>query len=148
MSFPTGHVGINVTNLVRSRDFYADVFGLDLLGGSPDGERRFAFLGKGADVVLTLWEQSKGRFDAHAPGLHHLSFQADSIDAVKGAQARLKKRGVKFLYDSIVPHAEGTDSGGIYFEDPDGLRLEIFAATGTKDLPAPAGEAPSCGFFA
>jgi lactoylglutathione lyase len=147
MSFPTGHVGINVTNLARSRDFYADVFGLKLLGESASGPRRFAFLGEGADIVLTLWEQSKGTFNAHAPGLHHLSFQAKSIDEVKATESRLKKRGVKFLYETVVPHAEGLDSGGIYFEDPDGLRLEIFAGTGAKDMPAPAGEAPSCGFF-
>ncbi len=147
MSFPTGHVGINVTNLGRSRDFYADVFGLQLLGESPDGPRRFAFLGKGANVALTLWEQSKGAFNAHAPGLHHLSFQAQSIDAIREVEARLKKRGVKFLYDSVVPHVEGSESGAIYFEDPDGLRLEIFAPTGAQGLPAAAGEAPACGLF-
>jgi lactoylglutathione lyase len=148
MSFPTGHVGINVTNLARSRDFYADVFGLQLLGGSADRPRRFAFLGTGSSVVLTLWEQSKGSFNAQAPGLHHLSFAADSIDAVRATEERLRKRGVKFLYESTVPHAEGLDSGGIYFEDPDGLRLEIFSPTGAKHLPAAAGELPACGFFA
>jgi lactoylglutathione lyase len=146
MSFPTGHVGINVTNLARSRDFYTDVFGLQHLGGS-DGERRFAFLGSGSNVVLTLWEQSEGTFNAQAPGLHHLSFAAESIDAVRAVEARLRKRGVKFLYESPVPHAEGLDSGGIYFEDPDGVRLEIFTPTGAKHLPAATGALPACGFF-
>ena len=146
MSFQTGHVGINVTDLSRSRDFYADAFGLEAIGGSADGPQRFAFLGRGSDIMLTLWEQSRGAFDSGAPGLHHLSFQADTIDAVRAAEARLKKRGVKFLYDGIVPHMEGADSGGIFFEDPDGLRLEIFAPTGAKGAPA-AGDAPACGFF-
>ncbi|HSP17119.1 MAG TPA: VOC family protein [Thermoanaerobaculia bacterium] len=146
MSFPTGHIGINVTNLARSRDFYIDVFGLQVLGES-NGEKPFAFLGKGADIVFTLWQQSKGRFDTKTPGLHHLSFVAESMDAVRATESRLKKKGVKFTYDTIVPHAEGMDSGGIYFEDPDGVRLEIFAATGAKETAAPAGELPSCGFF-
>lgn len=146
MSFQTGHVGINVTDLSRSRAFYADAFGLEALGGSSEGPKRFAFLGRGSSIVLTLWEQSSGAFDAKAPGLHHLSFQAESIDAVRAAEERLKTRGVKFLYDGVVPHAEGADSGGIFFEDPDGLRLEIFAPAGAKGAPAPA-EGPSCGFF-
>ena len=146
MSFQTGHVGINVTDLSRSRAFYTDAFGLETIGGSSDGPQRFAFLGRGESVVLTLWEQSRGSFDKNAPGLHHLSFQAESIDAVRAAEERLKKRGVKFLYDGVVPHREGADSGGIFFEDPDGLRLEIFTPTGAKGAPAPA-EGPSCGFF-
>ncbi len=147
MSLPTGHIGINVTNLARSSDFYADVFGLQLLGGSPDGPRRFAFLGHGSDVVLTLWQQSNGAFNTQAPGLHHLSFRAESIEDVREAESRLKTRRAKFLYDSVVPHVAGSESGGIFFEDPDGLRLEIFAPSGAAGLPAAAGEAPACGCF-
>jgi catechol 2,3-dioxygenase-like lactoylglutathione lyase family enzyme len=147
MSSVTGHIGINVTDLARSQQFYTDVFDLEHLGGSPDGERRFAFLGHGEQIVLTLWEQGSGTFDPQRPGLHHLSFQADSIEEVSGFQARLKARGAKFFYEGIVPHAEGRASGGIFFEDPDGVRLEIFATSGAEHGHAPSGEAPSCGFF-
>ena len=146
MSFPTGHVGINVTDLARSQEFYADVFGLQTLGGSADGPRRFAFLGRGSDIVLTLWQQSRGAFDPHAPGLHHLSFRGESIDEVRAVEERLRRRGVKFLYDGVVPHVEGSESGGIFFEDPDGVRLEIFAPAGASRI-APAGDGPACGFF-
>jgi catechol 2,3-dioxygenase-like lactoylglutathione lyase family enzyme len=146
MSLPTSHIGINVTDLARSRDFYAEVFGLETLGLSADGPRRFAFLGKGADIVLTLWEQGRGSFDPNAPGLHHLSFRSESMADVRAVEERLRSRGVKFLYDGVVPHAEGRDSGGIFFEDPDGVRLEIFAPNGARDA-RPAGDGPACGFF-
>ena len=33
------------------------------------------------------------------------------------------------------------------FEDPDGIRLEIYAPTGAGDHAAPTPGAPSCGFF-
>ncbi len=69
------------------------------------------------------------------------------MDEVRAAEARLNSRGAKFIYDGIVPHAEGRPSGGIFFEDPDGVRLEIFAALGAEGEHAPTGEAPSCGFF-
>src|SRR5258707_9519813 len=107
MSSVTGHIGINVTDLARSQQFYTDVFDLQHLGGSPAGERRFAFLGHGDQIVLTLWEQGSGRFDPRTPGLHHLSFQAGSMEEVSGVEARLKARGTKFLYEGIVSHAEG-----------------------------------------
>ena len=146
-----GHVGINVTSLDRSREFYSEIFGLTRLGGSEnagsdDAGRRFAFLGDGEKLVLTLWEQSNGRFDKSLPGLHHLSFEVASVDDVRAAEERLRARGAAFAYDGIVPHAEGAHSGGIFFEDPDGTRLEIFAKDGVSGT-APSGAAPTCGFF-
>jgi catechol-2,3-dioxygenase len=54
--------------------------------------------------------------------------------------------GAALAYDGIVPHAEGATSGGLYFTDPDGLRLEIYAASGIEGR-APVEGAPSCGFF-
>ena len=45
----------------------------------------------------------------------------------RGARAR---RGLRLYHDGIVPHSEGASSGGIFFEDPDGIRLEIFTGAG------------------
>jgi len=143
----TGHVGINVTNLERSREFYGEILELQVIGGSEAAPRRFAFLGDGERLVLTLWEQSDGPFDPRSPGLHHPSFQAASIDEVHAAEKRLLARGATFHYEGVVPHAEGRESGGIFFEDPDGTRLEIFAPTGAGDAKAPHADGPSCGFF-
>lgn len=145
MTFSTGHVGLNVTNLDRSRDFYASVLGLKPSGGSDEGGRRYAFLSDDQRIVLTLWEQSSGRFSDGTPGLHHLSFQVPTVDDVRSAERRLKERGAKFVYDGVVPHAEGRDSGGIFFEDPDGTRLEIFTVSGAGGKTQ--SEGPACGFF-
>ena len=145
MAVITGHIGINVTNLERSSEFYQAIFGLRKSGGSDAAPHRFHFLGDGERLVLTLWEQSEGRFDASAPGLHHLSFQVDSVEEVRKAEKRLLAHGARFTYDGVVPHAEGAPSGGIFFEDPDGARLEIFTAAGVEGT-AP-GQGPSCGFF-
>lgn len=143
----TGHIGLNVSDLNRSSAFYREVLGLQSMGGSSEAGRSFAFLGDGETLMLTLWQQSEGRFDAARPGLHHLSFQVESIGEVRAAQNRVRALGAAFLYDDVVPHAEGAQSGGIFFQDPDGIRLEIYAPSGAGQSPAPSGAAPSCGFF-
>ena len=143
----TGHVGLNVTDLSRSVRFYSEVFGLEVLKESDVAGRRFAFLGAGAKTVLTLWEQSAGRFDAGAPGLHHLSFRVEDINAVKEVERKVREAGARLIYDGVVPHAEGADSGGLFFEDPDGTRLEVVTPAGAGGTQAPVAGAPSCGFF-
>ncbi|WP_009476152.1 VOC family protein [Rhodococcus sp. JVH1] len=147
MSFQTDHVGLNVTDLNKSTEFYTRIFGFTVVAESHDGDRRSAFLAQDEAIVLTLWQQSSGRFDVAGPGLHHLSFQVADLDAVRAAEAVIKEVGAVLHYDGVVPHAEGTPSGGIFFEDPDGIRLEIFAPEGAADLRAPTAGAPSCGFF-
>ncbi|MCC3765341.1 VOC family protein [Glycomyces sp. TRM65418] len=143
----TGHIGLNVTDLSRSIDFYRDIFGLGLIGAQTEGEHRYAFLGQDGDIVVTLWQQSDGAFNADRPGLHHLSFQAPDIETVRRAEAALKDAGVDLFYDGVVPHGEGAGSGGLFFTDPDGIRLEIYAPSGADTAPAPTAGAPTCGFF-
>jgi lactoylglutathione lyase len=146
-SLQTGHVGLNVSDLDRSKKFYEDVFGFASVGESREEGRRFVFLSQGDKLVLTLWQQAEGRFERRHPGLHHLSFQVASIQEVRKAEQKLKALNAPLIYDGIVPHAEGAQSGGLFFEDPDGIRLEIYAPTGAGDHAAPTPGAPSCGFF-
>ncbi|GAA2470245.1 VOC family protein [Streptomyces thermolineatus] len=143
----TGHIGLNVTDLDRSLDFYRRVFGFEVQGEGREPGRAFAFLGREGRLMLTLWEQSKGEFAAELPGLHHLSFQVDSIEEVRAAEGVLRELGATFKYDGVVPHGEGAASGGIFFADPDGIRLEIYAPSGADSAAAPVAAAPTCGFF-
>jgi catechol-2,3-dioxygenase len=145
--FQTGHVGLNVSDLDRSKQFYRQVFGFEVIKESQQDGRRFLLLGEGQNIVLTLWQQASGRFEKQRPGLHHLSFQVGAIEDVTEAERKLRDLNVPLLYDGIVPHAEGAQSGGIFFEDPDGIRLEIYAPTGAGGYAAPIPDAPSCGFF-
>lgn len=146
-AFQTGHVALNVSELDRSIRFYREVFGFDVMTESRDEGRLFAFLTDGEVLILTLWQQSEGSIDYRQPGLHHLSFEVGSMDHVREVEARVNAMGAAFLYDGIVSHGEGMKSGGIYFKDPDGIRLEIYAPTGAEESEPPSPGAPSCGFF-
>jgi len=145
--FTTGHVGLNVSDLGRSTRFYREVFGFDLAGESAEPGREYAFLAQDGTLVLTLWPQSRGSAATDRPGLHHLSFQVDTIEQVQAAERRLQELGAVIHYGGIVPHREGADSGGLFFEDPDGVRLEILVPAGAGGQPAPYAHGPTCGFF-
>jgi catechol 2,3-dioxygenase-like lactoylglutathione lyase family enzyme len=147
ITLTTGHIGLNVTDLDRSRDFYRQVFGFALAHEGKDGDRRWALLAQDGALVLTLWQQSEEGFDSTRAGLHHLSFQAASAEDVRAKEDLLRSLGAEFAYDGVVPHGEGADSGGIFFRDPDGIRLEIYAPSGAGEAEAPTASAPTCGFF-
>lgn len=143
----TGHIGLNVSDIQRSKKFYQEVFGFQILKESLQAGREWAFLSNGDKLPITLWQQSKGCFEKARPGLHHLSFQVPDMDMVKEFEKKLMALNVTFQYDGVVPHSEGAQSGGIFFEDPDGIRLEIYAPGGAEGRQAPTPGAPSCGFF-
>ncbi|WP_225832134.1 VOC family protein [Streptomyces sp. NK08204] len=149
MTLRTGHTGLNVTDLNRSLAFYRDVLGFALLVEGKEGDRRYALLAEegGDQPALTLWQQAQGPYDRGRAGLHHLAFTADSIDRVREYETALRAAGVDFAHDGVVAHREGGTSGGIFFHDPDGTRLEIAAPLGPEGAPAPHAEAPTCGFF-
>ncbi|MFD6357623.1 VOC family protein [Nocardia tengchongensis] len=142
-----GHIGLNVTDLDRSVSFYRRALGFEQLGAGGEGAQRFAFLGRDGQLQVTLWQQSDGEFSAKMPGLHHLSFQVDTIEQVRAVETALKDLDVTFAHDGVVAHGEGAASGGIFFIDPDGIRLEVYAPSGAEHAPAPSGAAPTCGFF-
>ena len=138
----TGHIGLNVSDLGRSKTFYQHVFGFALMGESQQEDRRYAFLGDGQKLVLALWQQSEGLFDKSQPGLHHLSFQVESAEQVATFQDKLRELNVPLIYEGIVSHGAGMASG-VYFEDPDGIRLEIYSPTGVENAPAHVADAPA-----
>ncbi|CAM5593447.1 VOC family protein [Streptomyces canus] len=147
MTLRTGHIGLNVTDLDRSLAFYRDVLGFTPLAEGKEEGRRYAFLGDGENLVLTLWQQAGQPYAAEQAGLHHLALEAGTIEKVREYEEALRACGVDFAYEGVVAHREGAGSGGIFFHDPDGTRLEISVPSGAEEAPAPSGAAPTCGFF-
>lgn len=143
----TGHVGLNVQDLERSTAFYVAVFGFDVLSDAAMADQGYVFLGYGDDLVLTLWQQTEEGFASDRAGLHHLSFAVADVSDVEEARERLAAMGTLFAQDGIVSHGPGAVSGGIFFYDPDGIRLEIFTGSGLEGHSPASGEGPACGFF-
>ena len=83
-----------MSGLGRSKKFYEEALGFQVLGESQEEDRRYAFLGDGQKLVLALWQQSTGLFVKSQPGLHHLSFQVESHEQVVAFQEKLRQLSV------------------------------------------------------
>jgi len=146
--FQIDHLNLVVTNLESMTAFYRDVLGLRVTKQATiSGEWIGSVVGLGevhADVIyldfetgprIELIRYNKPALDRsadvgkpNAPGLRHLAFRVDDIDALV---ARLRHAGVQFFSDvQRVPDSQVTYAGGIrkrlvYFTDPEGNLLEL-----------------------
>jgi catechol 2,3-dioxygenase-like lactoylglutathione lyase family enzyme len=122
-----GNIGLNVSDLDISEAFYQEVFGLRVAEESLQLPFRFASMARGGKTVMTLWERSGGYMERCLQGLHHLSFEADSLEEVNRTKGILDNLGVRW-FEAAVPHHEGPKAAAIYFADPDGTRIRLYQA--------------------
>src|SRR4051794_23302158 len=132
MTLRTGHLGLNVTDLDRSLAFYRDVLGFSLMGEGKEEDRRYAFLGTDGQIMPTRRQQGRGADNKSRLGLLRLALGVETVERVKAYEAALRGCGVEFAYEGVVAHREGSASGGIFFHDPDGTRLEIYTPSGVE----------------
>lgn len=132
------HLRLTVTDLPRSRAFYADILGFEVAAessGDPadpavraDPEQLYG------GVVFTTNDMLFGlrpvadpadRFESERVGLDHLSFTVSSRHVLEQVQRELDDRG--------IPHGTVRDLPDfgiaiLSFSDPDGVHLELTAA--------------------
>ena len=98
------HVALDVADVPRSRDFYKKHLGLEVI---RDGGEDNCFLGSGGGFFLTL-------FRGEEPGLNHYCYGIRDFDPDR-AEAKLKAAGLEVR----------RESGRIYFDDPDGIEVQV-----------------------
>lgn len=103
------HIALRVTDVPRSRDFYVKHLGLRV---TSDGGERNCFLDCGDQFVAL--------FRSEDPGMDHYCYSIEDFD-LRVAENRLKANGLK---PRVV-----REGGRIYFDDPDGLEVQLAAAT-------------------
>lgn len=117
------HVAIRVTDLARSRAFYAGVLGFPAIFESDDvvlfqvGTSRLALRGGSAETA------GGDRFDPFRVGLDHLAFAVDDPELLYDMQRVLDQAGVRNEgVEDDPPNARA-----LVFYDPDGIALEMYA---------------------
>lgn len=130
------HIDLNVSDLAAARAVYGPV--LEFLGyrcvkdDSQGCEWDLAGEGRGASLGLKPCDPALKdlRHRRYAPGLHHLAWRAASRDDVDRLHAVLVEQGVTILDPpALYPEYSG-DYYALFFEDPDGIKLELVHAPG------------------
>jgi lactoylglutathione lyase len=127
-SIALGHTSLSVSDLDVSEGFYQEVLGLRVAEESLQLPFRYATMARDGKSVLTLWEQSSGSFKKCLPGLHHLAFEADSVEELNRTKAILENLGLRYCEQGRL-HTNGSRSStcAIHFKDPDGIGIEVYS---------------------
>jgi catechol 2,3-dioxygenase len=118
-----GHVVLKVRDLERTKKFYAEVMGLEVMKVEPSIRMAF-FASNGRDHhEITAIEIDGNIPDSQASGvgLSHLAFRLRDEAHLRAAYTDLKEHEVKII--SAVNHGV---TKSIYFRDPDGHLLEVY----------------------
>lgn len=119
------HIAVIGSDYQVSKDFYCDVLGFTLLSEVYRAERDSwkADLALNDNYIIELFSFPAPAARPSRPeacGLRHLAFQVDDIDlSVK----QLAEKGVACETVRIDPY---TQSRFTFFQDPDGLPLELY----------------------
>jgi methylmalonyl-CoA epimerase len=137
------HVGIAVDDLERSLTFFRDALGLHLDESEEVASQRVRahFLPAGEPKLELLESTARDSaiakyLDKRGPGLHHIAFRVDDIQA---ALDMLKGKGVRLIDDVPRPGAEGALVAFIHPAAAHGVLVELKQARrGGRFTTAPA----------
>jgi catechol-2,3-dioxygenase len=125
------HVGLRAKNPAASAEFYRDILGMGITGGSaPDHP-----------LGATAFLSSRPDQESHEvalfanPVFAHIAFKVSSLVELRSFHARVveKKIPIKFVFN----HHE---SFAFYFDDPDGNMIEVYWPTGDLSWRQPYAE--------
>ena len=118
------HAVFNCRDVEASVKFYTEALGMEVV--SYDRERKMAFLSFDAEhhnIALFQFPTEAPRLEPNRVGLNHLALEVEGGEAeLRALHARLQALGVPI--DRLTDHVM---TRSVYFFDPDGNRLEIFA---------------------
>jgi catechol-2,3-dioxygenase len=117
------HVGIYARNPAALAEFYRDVMGMQVVGGSDASHP----LGATAFLSSRPGEESHEIAIFTNPQLAHRAFKVESLAALKRFHDKIVGRGIpiKFQFNHGVSIA-------FYFQDPEGNLIEVYWRTGVE----------------
>jgi len=115
------HVGLHASNPAASAEFYRDVLGMKVVGGSsPDHP-----------LGATAFLSSRPNQESHEialfsnPAFAHVAFKVSSLAELRTFYARIVANNIPIKFA-----ADHSASFAFYFDDPDGNLIEVYWPTG------------------
>lgn len=126
------HLGLSVSNLDQTADFFINTLGWKKAGGRPDYPAVFVTNGT---LFLTLWQvenpDTATTFDRRKNvGLHHLAITVGSLDKLQALHEKLKNTPNIRIEFSPEFMGKGPTTHMMIYE-PSGIRLE-FVVPGSR----------------
>lgn len=109
------HIGLRVTDVARSRDFYRHHVGASVIQDNAPGN---CFLRTGSNYM--------GLFRSATPAMDHFCFTVEGYEPAAAA-SRLAEAGLE-------PRRQ---ENRVYFDDPDGLEVQLDSRVGSWPGPRP-----------
>lgn len=120
------HVGINVTNLERSIEFYQKVFGVEPVKVKTD-YAKFLIDEPGLNFTLNVRDHVSGN------QVNHFGFQVDSAEKIIDHKERLEKEGF-FTREEMETTCCYAVQDKFWVTDPDGNEWEFFFTKADSDV--------------
>lgn len=115
------HVGLRATNPAASAEFYRDVLGMEIVGGSASDH----------PLGATAFLSSRPDEEPHEialfanPALAHVAFKVSSLAELRSFHARIVEKNIP-----IKAELNHRVSFAFYFDDPNGNMIEVYWPTG------------------
>jgi catechol 2,3-dioxygenase-like lactoylglutathione lyase family enzyme len=129
------HLYVTVSDLARSEAFYDRVMaalgfrkGDAPIGGEPHAH----YFNRVLQYTIRPARAGRPAHDPYAPGLHHVCFQVADRAAVDAAERALRELAIAVTPAALYPEYN-PDYYAIFFQDPDGIRLEVVARKQARD---------------
>ena len=122
------HIGLTVTDIKATRNFFVDILGFEQVGEVPDYPAIFVSDGS---IMLTLWQVADPAnatpFDRkNNIGLHHFALKVDNLATLQSIhQTLLNTAGVEIEF--APEPLKGLPANHMMFYIPGGIRMELIA---------------------
>lgn len=126
------HIAVICSDYQRSLDFYTHVLGLELISEHYREERNSykADLALDGNYVVELFSfpsPPKRLTHPEAAGLRHLAFEVNDVDEA------VRELDTKQIAHEQIRIDEYTQKRFVFFQDPDGLPIELYEKRSVSD---------------